>query len=112
MSRSAKQVPNLSQYRLILASASPRRVDLTPTNTNNTRSIIPAYIDETPRRNELPADYALRMAIEKAGRIAEKQGQYAGRFGVLIAPDRGDHTPASAVAAGRAFYLKLSSQEA
>ena len=27
--------------------------------------VLPADIDETPRRGELPADYARRMALEK-----------------------------------------------
>jgi septum formation protein len=110
-------VPNLSQYRLILASASPRRVDLLRQIQIIPNQIIPAYIDETPRRNELPADYALRMAIEKAGRIAEKlRGQYAESIG------RADSTGPSGifvlagdtvVAAGRRILPKVkSSQEA
>jgi septum formation protein len=36
--------------------------------------IIPADIDETPLKGELPRDYALRMAIEKASAITEKDG--------------------------------------
>ena len=56
--------------RLILASASPRRLDLLKQIQILPDQIIPADIDETPRRNELPADYALRMAVEKADHIA------------------------------------------
>ncbi len=57
------------QKRLILASASPRRSDLLGQIQILPDQIIPADIDETPHRNELPANYALRMAIEKAGQI-------------------------------------------
>ena len=68
-------MPNLSQYqknRLVLASASSRRIDLLGQIQIRPDQIIPAFIDETPHRNELPADYALRMAIEKAGQIADR----------------------------------------
>ena len=65
-------MPNSGQYqqsRLILASASPRRSDLLGQIQILPDQIIPADIDETPHRNELPANYALRMAVEKAGQI-------------------------------------------
>jgi len=65
--------PSQCQHnRLILASASPRRIDLLGQIQILPDQIIPADIDETPRRNELPADYALRMAVEKAGHIANR----------------------------------------
>ncbi len=60
------------QKRLILASESPRRVELLGQIQILPDQIIPADIDETPRRKELPADYALRMAVEKAGQIAKR----------------------------------------
>ena len=66
-------MPNPVQYqqdRLILASASPRRIELLGQIHILPDQIIPANIDETPHRNELPADYALRMAVEKAEHIA------------------------------------------
>ena len=66
------------QNRLILASESPRRVDLLGQIQILPDQIIPAYIDETPHRNELPADYALRMAVEKAEQIVDMlMDQYA-----------------------------------
>ena len=68
-------MPNLSRHqqnRLILASASPRRLDLLGQIQVLPDQIIPADIDETPRRKELPAQYALRMAVEKAGHVAER----------------------------------------
>jgi septum formation protein len=53
-------------HRLILASASPRRKNLLQQAGIIPDQILPADIDETPRRDELPRAYALRMAIEKA----------------------------------------------
>lgn len=53
-------------HKLILASASPRRLDLLQSIGITPVSVIPADIDETPRKAERPRDYALRMAIEKS----------------------------------------------
>jgi len=107
-------VPNPSQYqknRLILASASPQRIDLLGQIQIQPDQIIPAYIDETPHRNELPADYALRMAVEKAGHIANRlmdeypefigQGCSTGPSGVYVLA--GD----TVVAAGRRILPKV-----
>lgn len=55
---------------LILASASPRRVQLLEAAGITPGLILPADIDETPARNERPEDYCLRMAREKAAAIA------------------------------------------
>ena len=55
---------------LILASASPRRVDLLAQIHFVPDRIIPADINEEPARNELPVDLARRLAIEKARAIA------------------------------------------
>ncbi len=55
---------------LILASASPRRVELLASIGIAPDRIAPADIDETPHKAELPRPYALRMAREKAGKIA------------------------------------------
>jgi septum formation protein len=52
--------------RLILASASPRRLDLLARLGVTPDDTIPAEIDETPGRGELPLAYARRMAAEKA----------------------------------------------
>ena len=51
---------------LVLASASPRRRELLKQIGIIPASIISCDIDETPRRGELPAPYARRMACEKA----------------------------------------------
>jgi septum formation protein len=60
------------QESLVLASASPRRLHLLAQIQIFPDEVIPADIDETPRRNELPADYALRMAVEKAEHVADR----------------------------------------
>ena len=58
--------------RLILASASPRRLDLLAQIGVTPHAIDPAHIDETPHKGELPKDYALRMAAEKAAPVAAR----------------------------------------
>ncbi|MGQ0589179.1 MAG: Maf family protein [Sphingosinicella sp.] len=57
--------------RLILASASPRRLDLLARIGVTPDAIVPAEIDETPRRGELPIPYARRMAAAKAAAVVE-----------------------------------------
>jgi septum formation protein len=55
---------------LILASGSPRRAELlAQIGVTPDRVVIPA-IDESPKRDELPRDYARRMAREKAHAVA------------------------------------------
>ncbi|ASC06306.1 Maf-like protein [Acetobacter pasteurianus] len=55
---------------LVLASASPRRVDLLRQIGVVPDRIVPADIDETPAKHELPRAYARRMALEKARTVA------------------------------------------
>ena len=55
---------------LVLASASPRRLDLLRQIGIEPDTVAPAEIDETPRPRELPADYAKRMARAKAAAVA------------------------------------------
>lgn len=57
---------------LILASASPRRLDLLAQIGVTPDLVDPAHIDETPRKAELPALYAARVAAEKAHAIAAR----------------------------------------
>ncbi len=58
--------------KLILASASPRRLELLKQVGIKPDEVIPADIDETPIKGELPAELALRLAVSKAQAIAEK----------------------------------------
>ena len=83
--------------RLILASASPRRLDLLARIGVMPDAVLPAEIDETPRRSELPDRYARRMAAEKAAAVAEPGA-------LTLAAD-------TVVAAGRRILPKAESEE-
>jgi septum formation protein len=52
--------------KLVLGSASPRRLELLGTVGIEPHAVRPADIDETPRRGEPPRAYARRLAREKA----------------------------------------------
>lgn len=56
--------------RLILASASPRRLELLRQIAIEPDLVLDPDIDETPGRRELPASYAKRLADAKARSIA------------------------------------------
>ena len=84
--------------KLILASASPRRVDLLKNIGIVPDDIIPADIDETPHKSELPKDLAQRLAVEKAQAVAEKN---AGAF--ILAAD-------TVVGAGRKILDKTEDE--
>ena len=62
------QTPNSP---FILASASPRRVDLLNQINITPTKIIPADINETPLKSEKPKNLALRLSQEKALHIAK-----------------------------------------
>ena len=64
--------PERSRGILILASASPRRLDLLKQIGVTPDSILPAQIDESELKGELPAALAGRLAREKAQAIASK----------------------------------------
>ena len=59
------------KHKLILASASPRRVDLLKQIHITPDEIIPADIDEAEGKGELPRDLAVRLASEKAQAVAK-----------------------------------------
>lgn len=84
--------------RLILASASPRRLDLLARLGVTPDAVIPAEIDETPRKAEIPDRYALRMAMEKAAAVAEPGS-------LILAAD-------TVVAAGRRILPKTEDEAA
>lgn len=56
--------------RLVLASASPRRLELLARIGIEPDLIVPAEIDETPLKGELPRAHAERLAREKAEAVA------------------------------------------
>jgi septum formation protein len=62
----------VSAAPLILASASPRRLELLRQIGIRPDLVVPAEIDETPLRGELPAAYAKRVAAAKAAAVAAR----------------------------------------
>jgi septum formation protein len=64
--------PGEKSDRLVLASASPRRLDLLRQVALNPDAVDPADLDETPLKAELPAQHALRLAIAKAQAVAPR----------------------------------------
>ena len=62
------------KYQLILASKSPRRKHLLTEAGISADHVIAADIDETPIKNERPADYVLRMAQQKGDAVASRAG--------------------------------------
>ena len=83
---------------LVLASSSPRRralleqIGIVPART------LSPDIDETPRRGELPRDYAVRVAAEKAAAVSREPGE------AVIAGD-------TTVAAGRRILPPADTDE-
>ncbi len=83
---------------LILASASPARLDLL-SRIGAHPIVMPADIDETEFKNELPGDVALRLATSKAQKIAEQVDR-----GYIIGAD-------TVAAVGRRIMPKTSTPE-
>ena len=85
--------------RLILASASPRRLDLLARIGVKPDEVIPADIDESVPKGELPRVHALRLAREKAEAVAaEEPGA------LVLAAD-------TVVAVGRRILPKVEDEE-
>lgn len=84
--------------RLILASASPRRLDLLARLGIVPDAVAPAEIDEAPTRGELPSDHAERLARAKAEAV---HAAYPGAL--VLAAD-------TVVAAGRRILPKTESE--
>jgi septum formation protein len=91
---SARPIPPL-----VLASASPRRLDLLRQVGIEPAKIDPAHIDETPGPRELPRAYALRMAKAKLAAVA---GRHPGA--VVLAAD-------SVVVCGRRILPKAETEK-
>jgi septum formation protein len=58
--------------KLVLASASPRRLQLLKQIGITPDKVVSTNIDETELKSELPRDAALRLAISKANAVKEK----------------------------------------
>ena len=67
----------MTNTRLVLASASPRRVALLTQIGLEPDAAEPAAVDETPRADETPAAHAVRLAEEKVRAVAARE---AGAF--------------------------------
>lgn len=85
-------------FPLILASASPRRQQLLARIGVTADAVVPADIDETPLKAELPRVYARRMASEKAAAVA------------ALHPDSAVLSGDTVVAAGRRILPKAESE--
>ena len=64
-------MPDKSSPEFILASASPRRVELLRQISIVPDHIFPAEIEETPLKNEQPRELVARLAVAKAAAIAK-----------------------------------------
>lgn len=69
---------------LILASASPRRLALLNQIGIEPDHLIPAHVDETPQRGELPRRLAQRLAHAKAVTVQKKARQAGLAAGALV----------------------------
>lgn len=83
---------------LVLASASPRRVELLALVGITPDRIDPADIDETPLKDETPPRLAARLASEKARAVAERSPD-----AVILAAD-------TVVAVGRRLLEKAADE--
>ncbi|HEY0292766.1 MAG TPA: Maf family nucleotide pyrophosphatase [Hansschlegelia sp.] len=91
--------------KLVLASASPRRLALLEQIGVAPDALLPASIDETPHRNERPRTLALRLAEEKARagvRLAAQDPTLANAL--VLAAD-------TVVAVGRRILPKAETEE-
>ena len=94
--------------RVILASASPRRRELLSLLLEEF-DCCSADIDETPISDELPEDYVLRMAVEKASAFRNERGVIIGSDTVVVLSGNILQKPAS-VEDARGMLSALSGQ--
>ena len=84
--------------RLILASASPRRLDLLARIGVVPDAVVPADVDESAPKGELPREHALRLARHKAQAVASGEGD-----ALVLAAD-------TVVAVGRRILPKVEDE--
>lgn len=96
-----------TRHPLVLASASPRRLDLLRQIGIEPDRIAPADIDEAPLKKELPPQTARRLATEKAQKAAETgSGELVLAADTVVACGRRHlGKPADAAEAGRFLDL-------
>lgn len=97
--------PAAPKAKLILASASPRRLALLQQAGLEADALLPADIDETPHRGESPRALAIRLASEKAAAAARTRAAHDDlKHSYLIAAD-------TVVAVGRRILPKPETME-
>lgn len=85
--------------RLVLASASPRRLDILKMIGVEPDAIISADLDESERAGELVRDYVSRLAAEKARAVVDR------------VPDAATLAADTAVACGRRILPKAETED-
>jgi septum formation protein len=86
---------------LVLASESPRRRALLAQAGIIPDAVLPAAIDESAKKNELPRIHAMRLAAEKARKV---QGEWSGKPAFILAAD-------TVVALGRRILPKAGDEQ-
>ena len=85
--------------RLVLASASPRRLELLARIGVTPDSVVPADVDESVPKGELPRQHAQRLAREKAAAVSVREPK-----ALVLAAD-------TVVAVGRRILPKVEDEE-
>jgi len=93
---------------LVLASSSPRRRQLLAQIGVEPARVEAPAIDESPRPRERPADYALRLAQEKARAVARAEGEVVLAGDTTVAVGRRILPPAETEAVQRELLALLS----
>lgn len=94
-----------TMHKLVLASGSPRRIELLQQAGIEPDRILPADIDETPQRAEHPRSLAKRLCREKAEKaFASMQGDAESERGYVLAAD-------TVVAVGRRILPKAETSD-
>src|SRR5438477_3320417 len=94
---------------LVLASASPRRLELLRQIGIVPDAVDPADIDETPRRGELPPGHVLRLAEAKARAVMPRHpGAFVLAADTVVACGRRILPKAEDAATARACLTRLS----
>src|SRR6185369_11054112 len=86
---------------LVLASESPRRIALLAQAGMTPDAVLPAAIDETVRKGELPRIHAQRLATEKARKV---ESEWNGKPAFILAAD-------TVVAVGRRILPKAADDD-
>jgi len=87
---------------LVLASESPRRIALLAQAGITPDAVLPAALDETVRKGELPRIHAQRLATEKARKV---ESEWNGKPAFILAAD-------TVVAVGRRILPKAADDDA